>query len=647
MREYSSAAVVEVSPSASLTDVVLERAARDPGAVIMRRKTDPTLVPASSPGGAGSGPWQDVTAAEFAENVTALAKGLIAAGIGVGDRIALMSRTRYEWTLVDYAIWTAGAVTVPIYETSSAEQVEWILSDSGARALVLETPGHLRVASEVLHRLPGVSRVWQIEGAAAAVRPETSTAPAGADGQERVTPGRPAPVQPLIALAAAGSAVDDAEVDRRRRARHAGDLATIIYTSGTTGRPKGCELTHGNLLADVRNAVEGWLAVLFGMGNASTLLFLPLAHSFARIIEVGCLEAGVVLGHTPDVSGLLADLQSFQPSFILAVPRVFEKVYNGAEQQASASPVKGRIFRAATQAAIAWSKTLGNGTQAPGGAGALLRMRHAIFDRLVYRKLRAAVGGRVVYAISGGAPLGERLGHFFRGAGITVLEGYGLTESSAAATVNPPDRVKIGTVGQPLPGVTVRISDDGEILLAGPNIFRGYWHNGDATAEALTEGWLRTGDMGELDDEGYLRVTGRKKELIVTAGGKNVAPAVLEDRIRAHPLVSQSLVVGDGRPYVSCLITLDAEAIDVWKARHSRPGEVTAADLKDDPELIAEIQQAVDEANKAVSRAESIRRFRVLATDFTESAGYLTPSLKVRRSVVIKDFADEIEALYA
>ena len=643
MREYSTPAAVEIPPSARLTDIVFERAAADPSAVILRRKTDPTLVPAAV-ARAGTGPWQDVTAREFADSVTALAKGLIAAGIGEGDRVALMSRTRYEWTLVDYAIWTAGAVTVPIYETSSAEQVEWILSDSGARALVLETQAHLRVASEVLDRLPEVRRVWLMEGASAAVQAEAT--PAGEDA-DQVTAGEPPPVQPLIALAAGGTGIGDDELARRRQARTAADLATIIYTSGTTGRPKGCELTQGNLLGDVRNAVHGTLSMIFEVADASTLLFLPLAHSFARIIQVGCLEVGVVLGHCQDVSRLLPDLQSFQPTFLLAVPRVFEKVYNGAEQQASASAVRGRIFHAAAETAIAWSRALGNGAPAsPGGAGASLRLQHALFDRLVYGKLRAAVGGRVRYAVSGGAPLGERLGHFFRGVGITILEGYGLTESSAAATVNPPERVKIGTVGPPLPAVSVRIADDGEIFLSGPGIFPGYWHNDSATAEALEGGWLRTGDMGELDEDGYLQVTGRKKELIVTAGGKNVAPAVLEDRIRAHPLVSQCLVVGDGRPYVACLITLDEEALDVWKARHGRPAEATAADLKDDPDLIAEIQAAVDDANKAVSRAESIRRFQVLGTDFTEAAGYLTPSLKVRRGAVIKDFADQIDALY-
>jgi len=632
MREYSTPAAVDVPPSAGLTDVVFERAAREPGRVVMRRKD------------AAGGGWRDVTAGQFAADVTALAKGLIAAGISPGDRVALMSRTRYEWTVIDYAIWAAGATTVPIYETSSAEQVEWILTDSGARALIVETPAHLQTAAQALTAAPEVGRVWMIEDP-----PVDAPDPAGGGGVTagRAVPGHAAAVAPLSALATAGAGVPDAEAERRRGSRHTADLATIIYTSGTTGRPKGCELTHGNLLTGVRNVVHGYLPAIFETPGASTLLFLPLAHSFARIIQVGCLEFGVVLGHTPSVASLLPDLASFQPTFILAVPRVFEKVYNGAEQQASASPVKTRVFHAAARTAIAWSQASGAGdAAAQRGPGMALRLRHALFDRLVYARLRGAVGGRVAYAVSGGAPLGERLGHFFRGAGITVLEGYGLTESCAAATVNRPEHVKIGTVGQPLPGVAVRIAGDGEILLAGPTIFGGYWHNDAATAEAMADGWLRTGDIGELDGEGYLRVTGRKKELIVTAGGKNVAPAVLEDRIRAHPLVSQCMVVGDGRPYVACLITLDEEAVNVWKARFPRLKDLAVADLTEAPELLAELEAAVDEANKAVSRAEAVRRFRVLPGDFAEQDGYLTPSLKVRRNVIMKDFADDIEALY-
>jgi long-chain acyl-CoA synthetase len=625
MREFTTPAVAEIPAAARLTDTVFARAQDNPATVVIRRRPGPAA--GGQPG------WQDVTAAAFRDDVAAHAKGLIAAGIGAGDRVALLSRTRYEWTVADYAIWAAGAVTVPVYETSSAEQVEWILADSGARAIVVETPAHLAGIAEVLRGRPEVTHAWLIDAG-----PEAATSAAGA---------RPPAAGPFAALPAAGTAVTDAELGQRRISVGAADTATIIYTSGTTGRPKGCVITHANLLATARNAVGGPLSPVFRVPGASTLLFLPLAHSFARIIEVGVTEAGVVLGHTPDIGNLLPDLAGFQPTFLLAVPRVFEKVYNGAEQQATASPVRNAIFQAAARTAIAWSRASGPGAAA-GGGGPLLRLRHALFDRLVYARLRAALGGRVSYAISGGAPLGERLSHFFRGAGLTIIEGYGLTETTAPATVNPPDRIKIGTVGQPLPGMSVRIDEDGEILLAGPNVFAGYLHNQAATDEVLTpEGWLRSGDLGELDDEGYLRVTGRKKELIVTAGGKNVSPAVLEDRIRAHPLVSQCLVVGDGRPYVACLITLDPEAVEPWLARRGRPAGTPLAELATDPDLLAELQAAVDEANKAVSRAESVRRFRVLTTDFTESNGYLTPSLKIRRHVALKDFADEIDALYA
>ncbi len=598
MREYSIPALVDVPASASLSDVVFRRAASQPDAVVIRR-----------PDG---GRWQDVTAAQFRDEVTALAKGLVAAGIEPGDRVALMSRTRYEWTLADYAIWTAGAITVPIYETSSAEQIQWILSDSGARAAFAETPAHAGAIRRA--GVQAVADVWVIDG------------PGG------------------LAISPDAAGVTDEQLERQRTARKADDLATIIYTSGTTGRPKGCEITHRNLLSDVRNAVEGALMDVFDIDGSCTLLFLPLAHSFARIIQVGCLESGAILGHWTDTSTVAEALPEFRPTFLLAVPRVFEKVFNTAVQQASASGARRRIFDAAVATAIDWSRATGT----PDGAGRpsrTLGLRHALFDRLVYAKLRAAVGGQVSHAVSGGAPLGERLGHFFRGAGITILEGYGLTETSAAATVNRPGRNKIGTVGQPLPGVAIRIAGDGEILLRGPNVFAGYWQNGAATAEALDdEGWLHSGDVGSLDDEGFLRVTGRKKELIVTAGGKNVAPAVLEDRLRASPLISQSIVVGDGRPYVAALITLDDEGVAFWRKQH---GSAAATDVTGEPGLIADIQAAVDDANKAVSRAESIRRFRILPGDFTEANGYLTPSLKVRRNVVTKDFAGEIEALYS
>ena len=602
VQSFTAPALAEIPASASLADIVVTRAERRPDEVMLRRRT-------------GAGTWQDVTAAAFREDVEALAAGLVAAGLEPGDRVGLMSATRYEWTVIDYAIWTAGGVTVPVYETSSAEQVEWILGDSGARGVFAETDAHAATIAAAADRLPGLDLgTWKFDG-----------------------------LSELSARAIGDSPGAAADLASRRTLRGSADLATIVYTSGTTGRPKGCELSHGNLLADVRNAIAGPLASVLTEPGASTLLFLPLAHSFARIIQIGCLESGAVLGHWADTRTLAAGLAEFRPTFLLAVPRVFEKVFSTAQQQAAASPAKARIFKAAADTAEAWSRANDDAGRGPG-----LRLRHALYDRLVYAKLRHAVGGQVRYAVSGGAPLGDRLGHFFRGVGIPVLEGYGLTESSAAATVNRPDWQRIGTAGQPLPGVSVRVADDGEILLSGPTMFGGYWRNPEATAADLDkDGWLHTGDLGSLDEAGFLSVTGRKKELIVTAGGKNVAPAVLEDRIRAHPLVSQAMVVGDQKPYISCLITLDDEAFSRWKDQHGKPPATSPADLASDPDLIAELQAAVDDANLAVSRAESIRRFTVLAADFTEASGHLTPSLKVRRAQVAKDFADQIEALYA
>jgi long-chain acyl-CoA synthetase len=606
VREYSIPALAEIPATANLAKVVFRRAAEQPQAVMLRR-----------PGPSGpAGEWTDVTAIQFRDEVTALAKGLVAVGIEPGDRVALMSHTRYEWTLIDYAIWTTGATVVPVYETSSAEQAEWILSDSGARALFVETAAFEQVIEGFRDRVPALEHIWQIE--------------AGTDAS-------------LNSLTQAGAGVEDQVIAERAAAAKAADLATVIYTSGTTGRPKGCELTHQNLLSAVRNAFLGPLTDFTSMEDSGTLLFLPLAHVFARIIEVGCIEAGIVLGHCGDIAALLPALAAFRPTFILAVPRVFEKVYNSAEQKA-VSEKKGAIFGRAARTAIAYSQ----GLDAPGGPGFGLRAQHALFDRLVYAKLRAALGGRAGYAVSGGAALTERLCHFFRGVGVTVLQGYGLTETTAAATVNRPDRNKIGTVGQPLPGVGIKIAEDGEILIQGGLVFPGYWHNETATKETFAgEGWFRTGDLGELDDEGFLTITGRKKEIIVTAGGKNVAPAVLEDRLRSHALISQTMVVGDGRPYIAALITLDPEAFGPWKARHGKPADATIASLRDDPDLIADVQAAVDDANQAVSRAESIRRFRVLDDDFTVESGQLSAKLGIRRSVLAKDFAADIDMLYS
>ncbi len=611
MREFSLPALAEIPATANLASAVFRRAAEQPQAVVLRRPGAPGVPEGSS----GSWVWADVTASQFKDEVVALAKGLVAAGIEAGDRVALMSRTRYEWTLIDYAIWTAGAVTVPVYETSSAEQAEWILSDSGARACFVETAGHEDTIGSFRDRVPALEHLWRIEPGAA-----------------------------LDALRAARADVSDEVITERATAAKATDLATIIYTSGTTGRPKGCELTHENLLADVRNAFLGPLTIMTAADNPGTLLFLPLAHVFARIIEVGCIEGGIVLGHCGDLNALLPALASFRPTFILAVPRVFEKVYNGAEQKA-VSEKKGAIFGRAAQVAIAYSRAL----DAPGGRPPFgLRIQHALFDRLVYGKLRAALGGRAQYAVSGGAALNERLGHFFRGVGVTVLEGWGLTETTAAATVNRPDRNKIGTVGLPLPGVAIKIDEDGEILISGKSVSPGYWHNEAATKEAFTEdGWFRTGDVGELDEEGFLSITGRKKEMIVTAGGKNVAPAVLEDRLRSHALISQCMVVGDGKPFIAALITLDPEALGPWKEQHGKPADATVASLREDPDLVAAVQAAVDDANQAVSRAESIRKFRILDGDFTQESGQLTVKLGIRRSVLLKDLAADIDALYS
>jgi len=600
VREFSVPPVVTIGDAATLTDPVWDNADAAADVVQFTRRV--------------GGTWQDVTCAQFRDEVVALVRGLINAGIEAGERVGLMSKTRYEWTLIDYAIWACGAVTVPIYETSSAEQVAWILADSGAVACFVETDQHRQLVSDVRDQLPDLEHLWQIE----------------ADG------GRGA-VEELVAD---GAAIPAEEVEQRRHAIGADDVATIIYTSGTTGRPKGCVLTHRNMYSDIANAIPG-LNALFHEG-ASTLLFLPLAHSFARLIQIGVVQARARMGHTADIKNLVDNLKDFQPTFVLAVPRVFEKVYNTARQQAHADG-KGAIFDRAERVAIAYSEALDR----RGGPGLLLRAQHALFDRLVYGKLRAALGGRCRDAIAGGAPLGERLAHFFRGVGVTVYEGYGLTETSPACAVNLQHALRIGTVGRPLPGVTIRIADDAEILIKGDHVFRGYWSNDAATAEAIdADGWFHSGDLGELDDDGYLRITGRKKELIVTAGGKNVSPAVLEERLRAHPLVSQCMVVGDRKPFIAALVTLDEDALSAWKEQHGKPADATVADLRDDDQLRVEIQQAVDEANLAVSKAEAIKVFRVLPRDFTEATGEMTPSMKVKRNVVAKQYADEIAAIY-
>ncbi|MEV1287892.1 long-chain fatty acid--CoA ligase [Micromonospora sp. NPDC049679] len=596
MREFSVPPAVTIGDAANLTDPVWDNAELAPDSVQFTRPT---------PTG-----WTDVTCAQFRDDVVAVARGLVAAGIEPGDRVALMSKTRYEWTLLDYAIWSVGAVTVPIYETSSAEQMAWILSDSGAIACFVETSNHALAVAGVREQLPALREVWQID------------------------------VGDIDAVRDRGASVEATEIDERRRAATADDIATIIYTSGTTGRPKGCVLTHRNMHSDISNAIPV-LPNLFHEG-ASTLLFLPLAHSFARLIQIGIVQARATMRHAPDTKNLVAELQDFKPTFVLSVPRVFEKVYNSAKQKAHADG-KGKIFDKAEQVAIAYSEAL----DTPGGPGLGLKFQHKVFDRLVYGKLRAALGGRCATAISGGAPLGPRLAHFFRGVGVTIYEGYGLTETSPAAAANLQNAIRLGTVGRPLPGVSIRIGDDGEVLIKGDLVFREYWNNPAATAEALDEErWFHTGDLGELDADGFLKITGRKKEIIVTAGGKNVAPAVLEDRIRVHSLISQAMVVGDRQPFIAALITIDEEAWPQWLAEAGLPATATVAELCEDDRLRAEIQTAIDEANAAVSKAEAIKVFRILPHDFTEATGEMTPSLKIKRNVVQKMYADEIATIY-
>jgi long-chain acyl-CoA synthetase len=596
VQEFSVPSVATIAARTNLTDPVWDNAAAAPGVVQFSRRVDDQ--------------WRDVTCEEFRDDVVRLAKGLIAAGVRAGDRVGLMSRTRYEWTLADYAIWSAGAVTVPIYETSSSEQVAWILSDSGAVACFVETPAHAAIVDETRGQLADLRDVWAIDGG------------------------------DLARLADRGGATADAALDERRTAVMADDVATIIYTSGTTGRPKGCILTHRNMYSDIANAIPG-LHNLFHE-DASTLLFLPLAHSFARLIQIGVVTARTHTRHTADIKNLADELSEFRPTFVLAVPRVFEKVYNTARQRAHADG-KGAIFDRADRTAVAYSEALDTAS----GPGLGLRLRHKLFDRLVYTKLRAALGGRCTAAISGGAPLGDRLAHFFRGIGVTVYEGYGLTETSPAAAVNLEHAIRLGTVGRPLPGVTIRIADDGEILIEGDLVFQGYWHNAAATDEALADGWFHTGDLGSLDSDGYLKITGRKKELLVTAAGKNVAPAVLEDRLRAHPLVSQAMVVGDGKPFIAVLVTIDDEAWPKWLAENGLPADATVEDMRADERVRSAIGAAIAEANKAVSHAEAIKSFRVLPHDWSEQTGELTPSLKLKRNVVMKEYADEIAAIYA
>ncbi|MGI9824838.1 AMP-dependent synthetase/ligase [Agromyces sp. Marseille-Q5079] len=599
MIQFDTPVVVPADPEANVTDLLVQRVAATPDSVLFSLPTS-------------DGGWSPVTTREFYDQVIALAKGFVAAGVQPGDKVGLMSKVRYEWTLIDFAMWFAGGILVPVYETNSPAQVRWSLSDSGATAVILETADHFTRFDEVHPDLPAIGSVWQID------------------------------LGDLDKLAAGGTAVPDEEIERRRNLAVGSDIATLIYTSGSTGKPKGCVLTHSNFVELSRNAAVALKDVVADPDGASTLLFITTAHVFARFIAVLSVHAGVRVGHQADTRQLLPSLASFKPTFLLAVPRVFEKVYNVSEQKAEAGG-KGKIFRAAAETAVAYSTAKEAGTP----ISLALKLKFKLYDTLVFSKLRAAMGGNVKYAVSGSAPLGPRLGHFYHALGITILEGYGLTETTAPATVNLATRSKIGTVGPALPGVSVRIADDGEIQVKGVDVFKGYWNNPEATAEAFDGEWFKTGDLGAFDDEGFLTITGRKKEIIVTAGGKNVSPAALEDPIRANPLVGQVVVVGDQKPFISALVTLDPEMLPVWLNNNGEDAGMSVEEATANPAVLAEVQRAIDTANENVSRAESIRKFAILPIDLTEASGHLTPKLSIKRNVILSDFAPQIEAMYS
>ncbi|WP_455360500.1 AMP-dependent synthetase/ligase [Streptomyces sp. SYSU K21746] len=593
-------------PVGGLADVVFEHAEDDPHRVALGRKD-------------ADGNWQDVTSAQFRDEVLALAKGLVAHGVRFGDRVAIMSRTRYEWTLFDFALWSIGAQPVPVYPTSSVEQVFWMLYDAEVTACVVEHEDHAMTIGSVVGRLPRLGRLWQLDAGA------------------------------VTELTEAGVDIDDDVVHRHRRAVTPDSIATVLYTSGTTGRPKGCVITHGNFMFETDTLIARWEPVFHSKpgDTAATLLFLPLAHVFGRMVEIAAIRGRVKMGHQPVLAAeaLLPDLATFRPTFILAVPYIFEKVFNAARRKAEAAGKAGPFDKAA-EVAVRYAeaqehKAFGTGP----GPSAGLRMQHQLFEKLVYGKVREAMGGRVRHAMSGGSGMNRRLGLFFEGAGVTVFEGYGLTESSAAATANPPERTRYGTVGQPIPGTTVHIADDGEVWLRGGHLFSGYLNDPKATDAVLNDGWLATGDLGALDEDGYLTITGRKKEILVTSSGKSISPVGLEERVRSHPLVAQCIVVGNDRPYVAALLTLDPEGVAHWLAMRGK-APMTPVELVRDRDLETEVRRAVVAANTLVSQAESIRTFRILAHQFTEEHGLLTPSLKLKRKAIAKAYAAEVEALY-
>ncbi|MGW5378624.1 AMP-dependent synthetase/ligase [Nocardia sp. NPDC003999] len=596
MREFEVPASYTIPDDANNSDNVFRHAEQSPNTVLFN-------VPN------GSGGWRDVTAAEFAKTVTGVAKGLIASGLELGDRVAIMAPTRYEWAVLDFAIWAAGGCTVAIYDSSAAEQAKWILQDSATKLLFVDSDKHRKVIDEIeTGALPELREILQIDKGA------------------------------VDELLGRGADLDDQAVHERRAQVGAQSPATLIYTSGTTGRPKGVMLTHANLYAESKSdriALNKYVTE-----GKKTLMFLPLAHVFARAVALAAFDAKVVVAHTADWSTLVEQFGSYQPHFILSVPRVFEKVFNSAKQKAHDGG-KGKIFDAAADTAIVWSEALDNG-----GPGLALKLKHALFDRLVYAKLRAALGGQCEAAVSGGGPLGARLGHFFRGVGVTIYEGYGLTETTAAIAVNTPEHIRVGSVGRPIEGHAAKIAEDGELLLRGSVVFSGYWGNAEATDDAFEDGWFKTGDLGAIDGDGFITITGRKKEIIVTAGGKNVSPALLEDSLRAHPLISQVMVVGDGQPFIGALITLDPESLPGWKERNSLPADTPIEKLIENPDLLAEVNAAVAETNKKVSKAEQIKKIRLLTIDWTQETGELTPKMSLKRAVVMKQHADDVANIY-
>ncbi|MFE0523173.1 AMP-dependent synthetase/ligase [Streptomyces sp. NPDC058954] len=607
VREARTAPMATPPTTGSIADLPFANAAEAPDAVVLRRRRDTA--------------WQSVTAAAFAREVTAAAKGLIAAGLEPGGRVAVMSRTRYEWTVLDFAIWAAGGQTVPVYATSSADQVEWIVRDSGARFAVTETAENTATVTTGTAGHESPPRVWELDAGA------------------------------LADLTTLGQDVPDEEVTKRRTALTPGTVATICYTSGTTGRPKGCVLTHGNLHAEAANTVELLHPIFKEVTHqtASTLLFLPLAHILGRTLQIACLMARIEIGHCPSIKPdeLRPALKEFRPTFLVGVPYLFEKIHDTG--RATAEKIgRGASFDRADRVGVRFGQAyLDKFLDRGKGPGPALYAAWALYDLLVYRRVRKELGGRMRYAISGGSPLDRNLNLFFYAAGIIVYEGYGLTETSAAATIVPPLKPRPGTVGQPVPGTSVRIADDGEVLVKGGIVFGSYWNNPEATDAVLRDEWFATGDLGSLDEDGYLTITGRKKDILVTSGGKNVSPAVLEDRMRSRPPVGQCIVVGDNRPFVAALVTLDPEAVAHWLSVRKLPADTPMSEVVEDPRIRADVQRAVDYANEAVSRAESIRAFTLVDGEFTEENGMLTPSLKVKRHAVHAAYADRIEELYA